>query len=240
MMIKWERRSTTKEQNTLRMENSSVSVFQNISWKRNFHSSAKKLRKSSPISFQSLIKTMLREFFQDQDSAPLNTHWAMITGLTSGSSCLISLSENCQSRISTLDPLSCTSTWHGSCSDSTEKVSQLETQSSCRESKDISSHCSTTQTSTGGQLEELFHQSQSDHLTRSTGDWDRLQSSINITDVFIDTDTESQDIFLGTVPETSQSCHTSSTVEQVSSTEPTERIQIALQLSNDHIELQFQ
>ena len=153
--------------------------------------------------------------------------------LRSDASSLLPWSEKCQSRVSTLDLSLHTSTSLLSYPEELEEVSDSKDPSWCTIISSIRDHFSTTQTCSGGILEEFCQRTHQCQTPIQSGDIDRLQSIISITRRAIDTEWESQDTSNGMAHRTSQLCHSFTTLEPMSLTVPSRETAVQPLSSDD-------
>lgn len=127
-------------------------------------------------------------------------------------------SESFQSKTSTLDAGSLMHTWCSSYQRVLVVVLDTSVQLWCTIIDSTRELWWTIQTSGGGTCAESCQETHQFQMPTESGEQDRLQSSISTTRYATDTEWEDQDTCHGMVPWTSQSCHSSTTRDPMSST----------------------
>ena len=220
-MIDREEWSTTRFLTTFRTTIWSVSVYLPMMSKNGSQAGPQRLREKLLLSLHGSHKVNVSMMLlSDQYPNPTITGPVTPPELTLDASSVWLWLESSQLRTSMLDVSLHTSICTTTCSDHLLEVSSRKNHSWCGVNTGDWEPCSTTQTSGGGTLPESSQKIHQFQMLISSGEWDRLQSSINTTRPVTDTEWESQDTCLGMDPWTSQSCLSSSTREQMLSTEP--------------------
>ena len=148
-------------------------------------------------------------------------------------------SENCQSRTSTLDVVSSTSTCSASCKmEPEEEWPQLD-QFSSTTTNGSTELFWTTQTSSGWTCQESCQRVHQFQMPIESGDIDRTQCSISTIELATDIDTESLVTFHGMDLWTSQLCHTSTTQALTLSTEPSRETSLLPHNADDRSYIHF-
>lgn len=233
-MIDKEEWLTFKYQSMFKIMILFVSVSPNTPWRNGFQHGLKRLKKISIFSNLGSQNLRLKKSLWDQCQSPTGIGPITLPEVNLDAYLVWQSLESYQLRTSMLDAGWLISGWCSSSLRDLEEVLDIKDQSSSITINSTLELCWIIQISSGGTWLEFSQRTHQFQIHTENGELDNNQYSINTIRPVTDTESESQDTFLGMDLKTNQLCHILWTLEQMLLTVPSRETAIQLpHLSED-------